>query len=266
MQTDIEIAVADGVQIIRFLRAGKKNAFTGAMYNAMSAALDAAESNEAIAVHLFIGSGGVFSAGNDINDFLRRAEASEQREGQDGIPAPSLDFIRRLPKVSKPMIAAVDGLAVGIGTTLLLHCDLVYASPSASLRAPFLDLGLVQEAGSSLLAPERLGYPLAFELICLGEPFTAERALNARLINAIVPAAELEATALAAARRLAAKPRQALMSARRLLRRNQAAIGSVIDEEANCYKELMASPEAREAFTAFLEKRPPNFAKARTAR
>ena len=270
MTTDIEIAVADGVQVIRFLRAGKKNAFTGAMYNAMSAALDAAESNEAIAVHLFIGSGGVFSAGNDINDFLRRAEASGQREakgdGQDGIPAPSLDFIRRLPKVSKPMIAAVDGLAVGIGTTLLLHCDLVYASPSASLRTPFLDLGLVQEAGSSLLAPERLGYPLAFELICLGEPFTAERALNARLINAIVPAAELEATALAAARRLVAKPRQALMSARRLLRRNQAAIGSVIDEEANCYKELMASPEAREAFTAFLEKRPPNFAKARTAR
>jgi enoyl-CoA hydratase/carnithine racemase len=268
MQTDIEIAVADGVQVIRFLRAGKKNAFTGAMYNAMSAALDAAESNEAIAVHLFIGSGGVFSAGNDINDFLRRAEASGQGkgDGQDGIPAPSLDFIRRLPKVSKPMIAAVDGLAVGIGTTLLLHCDLVYASPSASLRAPFLDLGLVQEAGSSLLAPERLGYPLAFELICLGEPFTAERALNARLINAIVPAAELEATALAAAQRLVAKPRQALMSARRLLRRNQAAIGSVIDEEANCYKELMTSPEAREAFTAFLEKRPPNFAKARTAR
>jgi enoyl-CoA hydratase/carnithine racemase len=266
MSTDIDIAVADGVQVIRFLRAGKKNAFTGAMYNAMSAALDAAESNEAIAVHLFIGSGGVFSAGNDINDFLRRAEAGGRGDGENGIPAPSLDFIRRLPKVSKPMIAAVDGLAVGIGTTLLLHCDLVYASPSASLRTPFLDLGLVQEAGSSLLAPERLGYPLAFELICLGEPFTAERALNARLINAIVPAAELEATALAAARRLVAKPRQALMSARRLLRRNQAAIAGAIDEEANCYQQLMASPEAREAFTAFLEKRPPNFAKARTAR
>jgi enoyl-CoA hydratase/carnithine racemase len=266
MSTDIEITVADGVQVIRFLRAGKKNAFTGAMYNAMSEALDAAEPNEAIAVHLFIGSGGVFSAGNDINDFLRRAEASGRDGGQDGIPAPSLDFIRRLPKVGKPMIAAVDGLAVGIGTTLLLHCDLVYASPSASLRTPFLDLGLVQEAGSSLLAPERLGYPLAFELICLGEPFPAERALQAGLINAIVPAAELEATAFAAARRLVAKPRQALMSSRRLLRRNHAAISSMIDAEANCYKELMSSPEAREAFTAFLEKRPPDFAKLRKAR
>jgi len=265
MSTDIEIAVADGVQILRFLRAGKKNAFTGAMYNAMSAALDAAETNEGIAVHVFIGSGGVFSAGNDINDFLRRAEAG-QGGGQDGIPAPSLDFIRRLPKVSKPMIAAVDGLAVGIGTTLLLHCDLVYASPSASLRTPFLDLGLVQEAGSSLLAPERLGYPRAFELLCLGESFTAERALQAGLINAIVPAAELEATALAAARRLVAKPRQALISARRLLRQNQAALASMIDAEANCYKELMSSPEAREAFTAFLEKRPPDFAKVRKAR
>src|SRR5262245_15030667 len=119
MSTDIDITVADGVQILRFLRAGKKNAFTGAMHDAMSAALDAAESNEAIAVHLFIGSGGVFSAGNDINDFLRRAEASTSGDGPDGIPAPSLDFIRRLPKVGKPMIAAVDGLAVGIGTTLL---------------------------------------------------------------------------------------------------------------------------------------------------
>src|SRR5262245_17448656 len=234
------------------------------MYDAMTAALGTAESNEAIAVHLFIGSGGVFSAGNDINDFLRRAEASGPGAAA-GIPTPSLDFIRRLPKVTKPMIAAVDGLAIGIGTTLLLHCDLVYATPSASLRTPFLDLGLVQEAGSSLLAPERLGHPLAFELLCLGEPFAADRALAAGLINAIVPAAELEATALQAARRLVAKPRQALMTARRLLRKNSAAIRSMIEEEAECYTRLMASPEAREAFTAFLEKRPPDFAKARTS-
>jgi enoyl-CoA hydratase/carnithine racemase len=261
MNQDIEIVVADGVQVMRFLRAHKKNAFTGPMYQAMSAALDAAETSESIAVHLFIGSGGVFSAGNDINDFLRRAEVGVA--GNAGIPAPSLDFIRRLPKVTKPMIAAVDGLAIGIGTTLLLHCDLVYATPSASLRTPFLELGLVQEAGSSILAPERLGYPLAFELICLGEPFAAERALATGLINAIVPPADLEATALKAARRLAAKPRQALMTSRRLLRRNHAVIASMIDEEAECYRALMSSPEAREAFTAFLEKRPADFAKAR---
>jgi enoyl-CoA hydratase/carnithine racemase len=262
MSTDIAIEVKDGVQIMRFLRAAKKNAFTGAMYNAMSEALDRAETNEAIAVHLFIGSGGVFSAGNDINDFLRRAEAGGP-DGKAGIPAPSLDFIRCLPKVSKPMIAAVDGLAVGIGTTLLFHCDLVYATATASLRTPFLDLGLVQEAGSSILAPQRLGYPRAFELICLGEPFSAERALAAGLINAIVPAAELEATALRAAERLIAKPRQALLASRRLMRRQTAEISGMIDLEAQCYAELMASPEAREAFTAFLEKRPPDFAKLR---
>ena len=128
MTQEIEIKVQDGVQVIRFLRADKKNAFTGPMYNAMSEALDASENNDAIAVHVFIGSGGVFSAGNDINDFMRRAQATATSDGK-GIPAPSLDFIRRLPKVTKPMIAAVDGLAIGVGTTMLLHCDLVYATP-----------------------------------------------------------------------------------------------------------------------------------------
>jgi enoyl-CoA hydratase/carnithine racemase len=262
MTQEIEIKVDDGVQVIRFLRREKKNAFTAPMYNAMSEALDAAEKNDAIACHVFIGSGGVFSAGNDINDFLRRAEAASSDTGK-GIPAPSLDFIRRLPKVTKPMIAAVDGLAIGIGTTLLLHCDLVYASPAASLRTPFLDLGLIQEAGSSVTAPARMGYVRAFEMICLGEPFSAERALQAGIINAVVPPDQLEATALKAAKRLAAKPRQALMTSRRLLRGNPALVSAALDEEAQAYITLMASPEAREAFTAFLEKRPPDFAKAR---
>jgi enoyl-CoA hydratase/carnithine racemase len=266
MIEEVDIKAADGVQVIRFLRADKKNAFTGPMYTAMSEALDAAEADDAVAVHVFIGSGGVFSAGNDINDFLRRAQAGAAGGGQGdgkGIPTPSLDFIRRLPTVTKPMIAAVDGLAIGVGTTLLLHCDLVYATPAASLRTPFLDLGLIQEAGSSLTAPARMGYPRAFELICLGEPFGAERALAAGLVNAVVPADELEATALKAARRLAAKPRQALMTSRRLLRQGAPDIGAMIEKEAEAYRTLMTSPEAREAFTAFLEKRPPDFAKAR---
>jgi enoyl-CoA hydratase/carnithine racemase len=262
MTQEIEIKVEDGVQVIRFLRADKKNAFTGPMYSAMSEAIDASENNDAVACHVFIGSGGVFSAGNDINDFLRRAQATASGDGK-GIPAPSLDFIGRLPKVTKPMIAAVDGLAIGIGTTLLLDCDLVYATPAASLRTPFLDLGLIQEAGSSITAPARMGYPRAFELICLGEPFSAERALQAGLINAIVPADQLEASAMKAAKRLAAKPRQALMTSRRLLRQNHEAISGMIDQEAKAYQTLMTSPEAREAFTAFLEKRPPDFAKAR---
>jgi enoyl-CoA hydratase/carnithine racemase len=262
MAQEIEIRIEDGVQVIRFLRADKKNAFTGPMYSAMSEAIDASENNDAVACHVFIGSGGVFSAGNDINDFLRRAQATASGDGK-GIPAPSLDFIRRLPKVTKPMIAAVDGLAIGVGTTMLLHCDLVYASPTASLRTPFLDLGLIQEAGSTITAPARMGYPRAFEMICLGEPFSAERALQAGLINAVVPADQLEATAMKAAKRLAAKPRQALMTSRRLLRQNHEAISGMIDQEAKAYQTLMTSPEAREAFTAFLEKRPPDFAKAR---
>jgi enoyl-CoA hydratase/carnithine racemase len=259
---EIEIKAEAGVQVIRFLRAEKKNAFTGPMYGAMREALTAAETDDAIACHVFIGSGGVFSAGNDISDFLRRAEAATKGDGT-GIPAPSLDFIRCLPKVTKPMIAAVDGLAIGVGATMLLHCDLIYATPAASLRAPFLDLGLVQEAGSSLIAPARLGYPRAFELLCLGEPLNAERALQAGLINALVPADQLEAAALTAARRLAAKPRQALMTSRRLLRQGFPDVGAMIDAEADAYRTLMTSPEAREAFTAFLEKRPPDFAKAR---
>jgi len=264
--SEIEIKAADGVQVIRLLRAEKKNSLTGPMYTAMSEALDAAERDDAIAVTVFIGSGGVFSAGNDINDFLRRAQVTAGGAASGtagGIPSPSLDFIRRLPKVTKPMIAAVDGVAIGIGTTLLLHCDLVYATPTASLRTPFLDLGLVQEAASSVTAPARMGYPRAFEMICLGEPFGAERALEAGLINAIVPAEELEPTAIKAAKRLAAKPRQALMTARCLLRQNFPDLVAMIDAEAAAYQVLMVSPEAREAFTAFLEKRPPDFAKAR---
>jgi enoyl-CoA hydratase/carnithine racemase len=264
MTQEIQIKVEDGVQVMRFTRADKKNAFTGPMYNAMSEALDASEKNDAIACHVFIGSGGVFSAGNDINDFLRRAQATASGDGK-GIPAPSLEFIKRLPTVTKPMIAAVDGLAIGIGTTMLLHCDLVYATPAASLRTPFLDLGLIQEAGSTITAPARMGYPRAFELICLGEPFSAERALQAGIVNAIVPAEKLEETALKAAKRLAAKPRQALMTSRLLLRKGHDAISAMMDEEAKAYQTLMSSPEAREAFMAFLEKRPPDFAKARKA-
>jgi enoyl-CoA hydratase/carnithine racemase len=148
---------------------------------------------------------------------------------------------------------------------MLLHCDLVYATPAASLRTPFLDLGLVPEAGSSLVGQLRMGYPRAFELLVLGEPFSAERAHAAGLVNKVVSADELESTTLKAAKRLAAKPREALMTARRLMRGSPAAIDAMIDAESTAYRSLMVSPEAKEAFTAFLEKRPPDFAKARAA-
>lgn len=255
---EIGLTLDGGVQIIRLQRPDKKNALTGPMYDAMSAALDRGDHDDDIACHVFIGSGGAFSAGNDINDFIRRGKSSAE-----GIPSPALGFISRLPKVQKPMVAAVDGLAVGIGTTMLFHCDLVFATPSASLRTPFLDLGLVPEAGSSLTAVTRMGYARAFELLCLGEPFNAERALAAGIVNAIVPASDLEAVALKAARRLAAKPRHALMAARRLMRGSVDPVSAQIGEEAREFARRMSSPEAQEAFAAFFEKRAPDFAKAR---
>ena len=259
---EIEITVTDEIQLIRFTRPEKKNAFTAGMYDAMSAALDRADKAPDIAVTVFIGSGSSFSAGNDIADFMRRTGGGPATAA-DGIPTPSLNFIGRLPKVQKPMIAAVDGIAIGVGTTLLFHCDLVYATPTASLRTPFLDLGLVPEAGSSLTAPMRMGYARAFELLCLGEPFNADRALSSGIVNAIVPASELEATALKAARRLAAKPREALLAARRLMRGQVEPISAQIVAESKVFKSRMQSVEAQEAFTAFFEKRPPDFRKAR---
>jgi enoyl-CoA hydratase/carnithine racemase len=257
MTHEIEIRVEAGVQIIRLLRPEKKNALTGPMYEAMSAALDAADGDDGVAVHAFLGTRGAFSAGNDINDFVRRAADGSQHS------APSQLFIQRLPRVKKPMIAAVDGLAVGIGVTLLLHCDLVYASPAATFSTPFVDLGLIQEAGSSVLAPSRLGHANAFELLVLGEVWSAERALAAGLVNAVVESAELEARALGAARKLAAKPRLAMLTARRVLKGDPCAVTEKIAEELAAYRELLKSPEAREAFAAFLEKRRPDFARAR---
>ena len=257
MTHEIEIRVDAGVQTIRLVRPEKKNALTGPMYEAMSQALDAADANDDIAVHVFLGTRGAFSAGNDINDFMRRAADGSQHA------APSQLFIERLPRVRKPMIAAVDGLAVGIGVTLLLHCDLVYASPAATFSTPFVDLGLIQEAGSSVLGPARLGHARAFELLVLGESWSAERGLTAGLINAIVASGELEGRAFAAARRLAAKPRAAMLAARRMLKVDPALITATIAKEAAEYRTLLGSPEAKEAFAAFLEKRNPDFARAR---
>ncbi len=255
MTPDLDVATADGLQTIRFTRPGKKNSLTQAMYTAMAEALSRGDAEPAVVAHLFIGSGGVFSAGNDIGEFLEAA-----RRGV-GITGPVLEFIRALPRVEKPLIAAVDGVAIGIGTTMLLHFDLVYATPEARFSTPFLDLGLLPEAGSSLLAPLRMGRVRAFELLVLGEVFPAERAREAGLVNAVVPASELEATARKAAARLAAKPPAALAMARRMLRGDVPAIAERIEEEARAFEGRVSSPEAREAFAAFLEKRPPDFGK-----
>ena len=246
--------VIDGVQRLRFNRPDKKNALTGAMYDALTEALTRGDRNPSIRAHLFSGADGMFTAGNDIAEFLGFAENAALGE-------PVVRFLRALATTSKPMLAAVNGPAIGIGTTLLFHCDLAYASAAARFHTPFLDLGLVPEAASSLLAPRLMGHARAFELLCLGEPFSAEKALAAGLINAIVAAEDLEAHAMDAARRLAAKPPGALAMARRLLGRDRQAILQRMDEETRLFSACLASPEAREAFNAFLEKRQPDFSR-----
>ncbi len=253
--SDLEITVIDRVQTIRFTRPDKKNALMSTMYAAMTEALLKGDASPDVSVHMFIGSGGIFTAGSDIKGFIARAKGGSKLGGDVA------KFIQTLPRVKKPMIAAVDGLAVGIGTTMLFHCDLVYATPAASLRTPFLDLGLVPEAGSSLLGPQRMGYARAFELLVLGEAFSAERARDAGLVNAIVSADELEATALKAAHRLAAKPPEALAVSRHLMRGSPDRIVAQIDEEVKIFGARLSSPEAGEAFAAFMEKRNPDFTK-----
>lgn len=251
------VSVADWIQTLRLTRASKKNALTSVMYAGLREALIDGDKRADVAVHLLTGSGGSFSAGSDVAEFAERAK------GRADLSGPILEFIRLLPKIEKPIVAAVNGLAIGVGTTLLFHCDLVYASPEATFRTPFLDLGLVPEAASSLIAPQRMGYARAFELLALGEAFSAERALAAGLVNAVVPAADLDATARKAAIRLARKPPEALAACRRLMRGDAAAASAQIEEEARVFAERLVSPEAREAFAAFLEKRPPDFAKLR---
>lgn len=260
MIAELEVKRSDGVQTIRFNRPEKKNALASFIYEAIVEALKTGDASPDIAAHVFLGSGGCFTAGSDINEFLKRATGSPDLGGA------VQGFLKLLPRVEKPMIAAVDGLAVGIGTTMLFHCDLVYASPTASLRTPFLNLGIVPEAGSSLLGPMRMGYARAFEMLCLGEAFDAERALQSGLVNAIVPADKLEAHAIAAARKLAAKPPEALAIARRLMRGDPAAVVAQMEKEIALYSERLQSAEAKEAFTAFLEKRPPDFARLRKGR
>ena len=236
------------VAVVRLARADKKNALTAEMYAAVTSAWAAAEADESVAVHLWLGLPGAFSAGNDIEDFVRMT-----RTGSLGTEI--LDFLRMLASLEKPLVIGVDGLAIGVGTTALLHADWVIGSETSLFRTPFTDLGLVPEAASSLLGPRRLGHAVAFELLAAGEPFDAKRALAVGLLNRLVPSAELEATARETARRLAAKPRAALAASRRLLRDvpgcGRAEILARIEEEAAEFAARLVSPEAAAAFAAF---------------
>ncbi len=247
MTDPILISTADGVQTIRFNRPDKKNAITTEMYGTIADALAAGDEDDTVRVHLFLGTDGAFTAGNDIGDFMKFATGG-------GLGGNVLRFLRALATTRKPMVAGVDGLAIGVGTTMLLHCDLAYASTRSIFRTPFIDLGLVPEAASSLMAPRVMGHARAFELLVAGQPFSANQARDAGLVNAIVEEAGLEETARQAALELAAKPPQALAIARRLMRGETDDIVKRIELEAEHFAERLASEEAQSAFSAFMNK------------
>ena len=254
--SDILVHTEAGVATITFNRADKKNSITEAMYAAMADALAAAEQDAAVRCVVFQGDMVIFSAGNDIADFLQQVQAGSPASGE----RPVWRFLRTIAAFPKPIVAAVCGPAVGIGTTLLLHCDLVYAGDNAAFSLPFVNLGLCPEAASSLLLPQMLGHHRAAEALLLGEPFMAEAALEVGLVNRVVPPAECNALAQAQARKLAAKPLAALMETKRLMKAGQAPqVQARMQEEGASFARLMTGPAAREAFTAFMEKRRPDF-------
>lgn len=281
---DILIDITQGVMTLTLNRLEKKNAFTRAMYRTCATALAQAAQSEAVRVVVVQGHATVFSAGNDIEEFLASsqtavASASPQTLPPESAfsPAPAaghavvdttadaadvLQFLKALATFPKPLVAAVCGPAVGIGTTLLFHCDLVYAGDNAAFSMPFVNLGLCPEAASSLLVPQMLGYHRACEALMLGEPFMAEAALEVGLVNRVVPPTEAHGVAQAQARKLAAKPLQSLLQTKRLMKRHSAAqVLAALDEEAHTFACMLREPAAQEAFGAFLDKRKPDFNK-----
>lgn len=253
MSSFIVSSVEDRVMTIRFNRPDKKNAILRSMYKEAAQALKAARDDANVRVAVITGEGGCFTAGNDLKDFLDVPPVTEDAE--------VFQFMFALADFPKPVIAAVNGLAIGIGTTLLFHCDLVYAVPEAAFQMPFINLAVVPEFASSLLAPRLLGRAHASELLLLGEAFGAERAREIGLINAIVPAAELAAVVAEKAKTLAAKPPGALRDAKALMNAGAAEVRAHISVEAKIFAERLKSPEFKEAATAFFEKRAPDFSR-----
>jgi enoyl-CoA hydratase/carnithine racemase len=245
---DIIVSDDGAIRTIRMNRPEKKNALTLAMYDAMAEAIEGAAARDDLHCLLIAGHAGGFCAGNDIVDFVEMT-----RTGALG--APILRFLHAMNRAAKPVVAAVAGRAVGVGTTMLLHCDHVVAAEDALLSTPFVSLGLVPEAGSSLIAPRLMGHARAFELLVMGRPVTAAAAREAGIVNTVVPAAELETAALAAARTIAALPPHAVAASRRLMRGSMAQIDGQIDAEAEAFRKRLASPEAKAAFAAFLNKK-----------
>lgn len=233
------------VLVLTLNRADKKNALTGDMYATLTAGLAEANDNPDIGATLILGQPGIFCAGNDIKDFIGFAM-------NGSLGAPIVNFLKALVANTKPLIAGVDGGAIGIGTTMILHCDFALASERAVFATPFVDLALVPEAGSSLILPELMGQRLAFEMLVMGARFDAKRAAECGLVNMVVPHEALDAAALEAASAIAAKPREAVAISRRMMRGDPARLLARIDEEATAFAERLQSAEARKAFEAFL--------------
>jgi enoyl-CoA hydratase/carnithine racemase len=252
--TDILSHIEAGVMTITLNRVDKKNSLTQAMYGAMADALAQATDDASVRAVVIQGHATVFSAGNDIGDFLNGPPSTTESH--------VFRFLRGIAAFPKPLVAAVCGPAVGVGTTMLFHCDLVYAGDNAAFSMPFVNLGLCPEAASSLLVPQMLGYHRAAEAFLLGEPFMAEAALEVGLVNRIVPPMEANGVAQTQARKLAAKPLGALIETKRLMKKGQAGlITQQMDDEGASFRRLLKEPEAKEAFTAFLEKREPDFSR-----
>jgi enoyl-CoA hydratase/carnithine racemase len=243
-----------GVTTLTLNRLDKKNSITSDMYAAMAKAIDEAQANSACRVLVIQGHESIFSAGNDIGDFLNKPPSTAE--------SPVFHFMRALSTFEKPVIAAVAGPAVGIGTTLLFHCDLVYAGDNAAFSMPFVNLGLCPEFASSILAPQMFGYHRAAEALLLGEAFFAEAALEIGLVNRVVPPTEVNGYAQAQAKKMAAKPLTSLVETKRLMKGgHNTALIERMGEEGQSFRRMLTEPAAREAFGAFMEKRKPDFTK-----
>jgi len=247
MPDEVLVTDEDGVRMIRLNRPEKKNALTQPMYAEMTRALRESEDLDSVRCLIFAGGPGAFCAGSDIADFQKRAEG--------GLNPITVDFLHALVRNPKPLLAAVDGLAIGIGTTMLLHSDYVVASSNASFATPFTKLGLIPEAASSLLGPMRMGYARAFALLVMGRSMSARDAKAAGFVNAVVDATALDSTIMQAAREIAALPAGAVALARKLLRGDLDDLVKRVDTEAMYFKERLQSDEARAAFAAFMSRK-----------
>jgi enoyl-CoA hydratase/carnithine racemase len=254
----IKTATIDGVATIEIARPEKKNALTVAMYQAMAEALNAAREDGAVRAVLITGQPGIFTSGNDVEDFLTRPPG----QGSDSMDSPVFRFMRALLDCDKPVVAAVTGAAIGIGTTMLLHCDFVYVSDEARLAMPFVALGLVPEYASSLVVPQLMGHRRAAEKLLLGDPFTPEQAVDCGIASAVLPAAEVVAHARRVAERFNALPPGAVREAKQLMRApERERLLQTIRTEGEIFGRRLRSPEAMEAFQAFLQKRKPDFSR-----